>query len=381
MKPINGPSWKQAIAVGASLMLGLAAIPSGVEAQNSSDQSINTDIFRNNNFNTDSYILGPGDRIQINLWDLPEYSGRFIVGPDGQIFIPGLKDSVSAEGLTIEELKKELTDRFKVFVKAPRVFIFPVQYRSVRLYIGGEVRRPGLYSIQIDAIKGDQNLFDRDNRGPSKTYLDDAPTNNFIYPTVYDALRRAEGITPYSDLANVQVTRKLPISSNGKKIRTKLNILSLITEGDESQNIRLFDGDVITVARSPQILRDQVKKARQTNLSPEYFQVYVSGRVLQPGPVKMPNGATLNQAIAVAGGAKLLRGKVEFVRFDSEDKMDRRIFSYNPKAPKDAYKNPVLVAGDIIRVRDSLISATAEIVGEITRPAIGIFSVYKIFGD
>ena len=48
--------------------------------------------------------------------------------------------------------------------------------------------------------------------------------------------------------------------------------LTLITEGNESQNIRLFDGDTVVVARSPTELREQIIKAGQTNLSPDLFR-------------------------------------------------------------------------------------------------------------
>ena len=95
-------------------------------------------------------------------------------------------------------------------------------------------------------------------------------------PTVFDALRTAGGVTPFSKLSEVTVTRKLPLSSRGGKMKTVVDIFSVIAEGNESQNIRLFDGDVVIVARSPVELRDQVIKASQTNLSPDFISVFVS---------------------------------------------------------------------------------------------------------
>ena len=110
-------------------------------------------------------------------------------------------------------------------------------------------------------------------------------------PTVFDALRTAGGVTPFSKLSEVSVTRKRPLSSGGGKMRTTLDFLTLITEGNESQNIRLFDGDTVVVARSPIELREQIIKAGQTNLSPDFFQVYVTGRVRDPGAkVLAPRG-------------------------------------------------------------------------------------------
>ena len=59
----------------------------------------------------DSYILGPGDGLQIELLDLPELSGTFSIGPDGTLYLPRLR-ALYVEGLTIEELRKFLTQQF-----------------------------------------------------------------------------------------------------------------------------------------------------------------------------------------------------------------------------------------------------------------------------
>ena len=130
----------------------------------------------------------------------------------------------------------------------------------------------------------------------------------------------------------MQVTRKRAQGLGGGRIRTNLNFLSLITEGNESQNIRLFDGDVVSVGRSKVVLREQLLKAGKTNLSPQFINVFVSGRVETPGGITIPQGSVLNQAIALAGGTRPLKGKVEFVRFTREGEIDRRLLRYNPGA-------------------------------------------------
>ena len=98
-----------------------------------------------------------------------------------------------------------------------------------------------------------------------------------------------------------------------------------------------------------------------------------------PGTVTLPQGGTLNQAISLAGNAKFLKGKVEFVRFNREGTIDRRIFSFSPSAPADANNNPVLTSGDIIRIRESLITGTLSVVNEVTGPMVGLYSAYGIF--
>ena len=99
------------------------------------------------NIRYDTYILGPGDRLQIELLDLPELSGIFSIGPDGTLYLPRLR-AVHVEGLTVEELRLFLTEQFLTYVRQPEVFITPVGYRPVRVYVGGEVFRPGYYTIR-----------------------------------------------------------------------------------------------------------------------------------------------------------------------------------------------------------------------------------------
>lgn len=344
----------------------------------------------------DAYILGAGDSVVVELLDVPEYSGVFSIGPDGTLYLPRLR-SLYVEGLTVEELRSFLTQQFSAYVLDPQVFVSPAAYRPVRVYIGGEVARPGYYYLsghqemlgkevvgpRIDAgltklskaegIMSSRNL-DADQRIKGLTI-----NEGLRRPTVFDALRTAGGVTPFSNLSKVFVTRKRPLSSGGGKKRAQLNFLELITDGNETQNIRLFDGDTILVARSPVELREQILKAGQTNLSPDFLEVYVSGRVREPGPKTLPQGATLDQALASAGGQKLLRGRVEFIRFNRDGTTDKRKFFVGGANPAGSYKNPVLMAGDVIRVNESPLSATVTVLDEIARPVIGIYSIYGLF--
>jgi len=119
-------------------------------------------------------------------------------------------------------------------------------------------------------------------------------------------------------------------------------------------------------------LKEQRLTAVQTNLSPQFIQVYVGGRVVNPGGVQLPQGSALNQAINLAGGTRLLKDKVEFIRFTREGEVDRRIFSYNPNAARTSYKNSILMAGDI--VRDSALSAGIGLLNEVATPFVGVSS-------
>jgi len=358
----------------------------------------------------DTYLLGPGDSLQIELENIPELSGIFTIGPDGTLYLPRLR-ALLVEGLSIEELRLFLSQQYRAFVRQPEIYLRPVGYRPVRIYVGGEVRRPGYYTLsgsqqlaettstfenQYDAPVGIQKAEGAGNAVSNQSSANSEPAyrrsfmirdgnasttgiNGSIFPTVFDAIRTSQGITPYSDLSVVEVTRKQPQSNGGGKLKATLNFMSLIINGDESQNIRLFDGDVVSVAKSPIVLREQLLKASQTNLSPQYIQVYVSGRVKTPGTTILPQGSSLNQALITAGGLQLLRGKVEFVRFTREGELDRRIFSYNPNAATHSTENPILISGDIIRVQESALSAGISVLNELTGPVVGVYSVYSLF--
>jgi len=344
----------------------------------------------------DTYVLGPGDSLQIELLGIPELGGTFSIGPDGTMYIPRLR-SLYVEGLSVEELRYFLTDQFKTYVKDPQVYVRPVGYRAVRVYVGGEIERPGYYMLSGGMILDDQiNLNDEPQTDRQSSSYSGSPRSvgmfrsssgnmnlgsgdGMRWPTLFDALRAAHGVTPFSNLSQVQITRKQPISAGGSKIRANVNFLDLVSSGDESVNIRLFDGDVIAVARSTKLMRDQLLAASRTNLSPDFVQVFVSGRVNEPGPHRLPQGATLNQAIASAGGPKLIRGNVEFLRFNPDGSTDHRRFGYNPNAGADDYKNPVLMSGDVVRINNSLLSGSVDVLNQITGPAVGIYSVYSLF--
>ena len=343
----------------------------------------------------DAYILGTGDRLRIELLDLPELSGEFTIGPDGTLYLPRLR-ALQVEGLTIEELRLFLTEQFRLYVLQPEVFITPVGYRPVRVYVGGEVARPGYYTIRGASLDHDSSPLGQrtseSNTGSRRAETVSGSTSasfnssslsglNTPMPTLFDALRAAKGVTPFSQLDTVQITRRRPLSQGGGKVQAKVNFLRLISEGDEDVNIRLYDGDTIFVRKSQDVLRDQLLAASRTNLTPDFIEVFVSGRVNEPGAQQLPQGASLNQAIASAGGPKLLSGKVEFLRFTQDGETDRRIFAHTPRAKAGHYRNPVLMPGDVVRINTSLVGASLELLNEITAPATGFYSVYSIYRD
>ena len=137
-----------AVALPTLLLLGPPLLAQQADIQTKTESSsVVLNSKQRLNVRYDAYILGPGDRLRIELLDLPELSGEFTIGPDGTVHLPRLR-SLHVEGLNIEELKLFLVEQFREYVRQPEVYITPTGFRPVRVYVGGEVARPGYYTIR-----------------------------------------------------------------------------------------------------------------------------------------------------------------------------------------------------------------------------------------
>ena len=167
----------------------------------------------------------------------------------------------------------------------------------------------------------------------------------------------------------------------GRKIKTSVDLLSLITNGDQSHNIRIMDGDHIIVPKSEKLLKEQLLAIRNSNLNPDSIQIYITGNVFKPGPVILEKGSSLTQAIASAGGKKLLTGNIEFIRFNDDGSTEKRKFRFAKNAKINTVKNPILMDGDIVNVKRTILGSATEVIREISNPVLGGYGLYKIFND
>ncbi len=337
----------------------------------------------------DQYILGQGDTIAI-IFNNEEIKDKiFTIDSNGTIFTKRLK-RIFIEGLTIEELTSLLNRKFQEFVIAPNISIEILRYRPVRVYINGEVVSPGIYLLGGKEIKnltddqGQKNLelFNSENGELNSLISEKINENKFTgisAPTIFDAIQLAQGITLYSDLTNIEVIRRNPISKGGGKIKTNLNFLNVLEFGSTNQNIRLMDGDVINIKKSKIPLNEQYKKATSTNLQSQYNKVFISGRVEQPGIKLINKSASLNDLILLSGGAKPLRGNIYHIRFNSDGTLTRKKIRYNRNAKDYTRNNPLLRSGDIVTVDSNILFKSSNTLSEITSPFVGIFSSYSFF--
>ena len=156
-----------------------------------------------------------------------------------------------------------------------------------------------------------------------------------------------------------------------------MNFAQVIFNGDKSQNIRVYDGDFIRIKKAKDNVT-QLSLATKSNLNPRFINVFVSGRVQNPGNKTVSRSSTLNDAIDISGGPKVLKGKMRFIRFNNDGNIDVRKIKYSQNHKRGTYKNPYLRDGDIIIIDNSFISSSNEVLTEITRPFTGIFSTYGL---
>lgn len=343
-----------------------------IEASDKSSEKIEFKNFEQ------TYILGPGDITFIEFVGIPELSNNYIIDASGSFILPEI-GYFNVEGKTIVETKSILLEEFSNYIFEPQINIYVVQQKVPNVLVKGEVNRPGLYALGNKELSGQlknsstNNSFNSLNKGP----LIQAKT--LYMPKLFDAIQKGDGITINADLTNIIVTRKNPLSSGGGKIQTTINLLSLLEEGDLTQNITLRDGDVINVQRSNDTLLDQLISTNKTNLAPKTINVFVNGNVYSPGAKTLRQNSSLLEAIASAGGNQTNSGNIEFIRLNKQGKTTKRVFRYVSSSKKGSFTNPILMSGDIIFVRKNIIAKSTEMIDTLARPVISSYGLYKIF--
>ena len=348
------------------------------------DQTLSIDIDYLDKLPKNKYLIGSGDILGIIIANVyPELDRIVTIDGEGTIYLPRL-GRIYVKGLTLKELSFLLNKAYKKYLKYPAIEIEILSYRPIKVLVDGEVVNPGLVSLKGSmALNDSQESFKerRRNNELTKTYDKDFIIKdkvvNYYFPTVFDAIRQSGGITKYTDLSNIKVIRKNNLSKGAGKIFTTLNFEKVL-EGDVSQNIRIYDADIIRLGKLEKANELIFRKATLSNINPKFSNVIVLGRVEMPGNQKVPRSGTLTDAISIAGGAKVIKGPLRFLRYNNDGTIEKRVFRFNAKAKRGTYKNPYLIDGDLIVVGNSFLSNTTEVLSEITAPINGIFSSYAL---
>lgn len=100
------------------------------------------------------YLLGAGDQVEITVVTAPELSRTLTIAPDGRVQLT-LGPPVMAAGRTPSELSRLVSEALSGELNDPRVSVIATGFASQRVFVGGEVRNPGMFDLpgQIDPLQ------------------------------------------------------------------------------------------------------------------------------------------------------------------------------------------------------------------------------------
>lgn len=119
---------------------------------------------------TQEYVIGAEDVLEVSVWKNPDLSREVTVRPDGKISLPLIGD-IQAAGRTAETLRKAILEMVKKYQENAVVSIIVKNINSYKIYVLGEVVKPGLYTLkakttllQAIALAGGFTQFASKNR-------------------------------------------------------------------------------------------------------------------------------------------------------------------------------------------------------------------------
>ena len=92
------------------------------------------------------YVVGPGDSLTINLWGGVTQSVIRVVDREGKVFLPEA-GSIQVAGLPLGEAEKQIRAALTKQFRDAQVSVTVSRLHSVRLYVVGDVQRPGGYDV------------------------------------------------------------------------------------------------------------------------------------------------------------------------------------------------------------------------------------------
>jgi polysaccharide export outer membrane protein len=210
------------------------------------------------------YVLGPGDVIRVNVYQVPDLSVEARISETGQITFP-LLGTVTVGGNTTmgvqDKIGKALRDGG--FVLKPQVIVSILQVRSNLVSILGQIAKPGRYPIETLNTK------------------------------VSEIIAAAGGVLPTgADVVTLVGTR------NEKAVRLEIDVPAILQAGKAELDVSVTNGDIIYVGLAP--------------------TAYMYGEVQRPGNFRITRGMTVLQALAQAGGTTL-RGTERGMRVHRRD--------------------------------------------------------------
>ena len=162
---------------------------------------------------TPDYRIGPGDTLQVSVFQNDELTATLPVRPDGKISTPLVEDMV-AVGKTPSQLARDIEASLSEYIKAPKVSVVV----TIALSIYSQVK-------VIGQVKTPESLPFHDGM------------------TVLDAVLKVGGLTQFAAGNRARLVRQ----QNGKQTDIKIKLDNLLNKGDTTQDLPLRPGDILVV--------------------------------------------------------------------------------------------------------------------------------------
>ncbi len=157
------------------------------------------------------YVIGADDVMSVVFWRDKELSADVTVRPDGKISLP-LLNEIQAAGLTPAQLKDRIAEEARKYVEDPTVTVEVKTINSRKVYITGEIRKPGTYPITGTT-------------------------------TVLQLISIAGGLGDYAKGEKITIVRY----ESGKMTSFRFNYKEVLNQQKLAQNIELKPGDTVLV--------------------------------------------------------------------------------------------------------------------------------------
>jgi protein involved in polysaccharide export with SLBB domain len=235
------------------------------------------------------YLIGPGDELRIRVWGQISFQANVRVDRSGEIYVPQV-GPIHVANIPFSALEGQLRSGIGRVYHNFDLTVDLGQIRSIQVYLAGEARRPGVYTVSS-------------------------------LSTLVDALFAGGGPSTQGSLRSIELRR-------GSETITKFDLYNLLAHGDKSKDVKLLSGDVIFIP-------------------PVGAQVAVIGSVKVPAIYEVLPGESLGQVLANAGGVSAVASGARVSIERTEDHRTRRAMEV--AYDESGLRSPI-VDGDLVRV-------------------------------
>ena len=285
------------------------------------------------------YEVGPGDVLKVVVLGQADMTGSFTVGPDGMLSFPIL-GKIKASDTTTLELERKLTVLLADgILKRPQVTVTVGDYGSQKVFVTGEVQRPGQYSLKADrsllALLGDVGALGSNVGHEVIVVRPPAGAPAASGPAVPPSLTEEPGLAPAAQAPS----KEAPAAANAAEPTTQdsgIPGLPFLAPGSEVFRVSLLE------LQSGNPDKNIALRAGDTVYFPKASQVYVMGSVARPGPYRYQEGMTVLQALTLAGGAteRGSAGRTKVIRIVGGKKVEKKVKATELVLPEDTLVVP-----------------------------------------